>query len=499
MTVWTATLLGEWQRDTWRLISTTGFQQTNFKIHRDQDTSSLAFQTLDLLDKNLQVSQEFVANSTWDGPFDWTLGANYQWDKSPRTEIYVPDALNTRASDSFNLLSNFAGITLVEGCNPTAPFEGCPPPKGPGETRLDFIDAKAAIQNHVAGVFGNIAWKRWPWEILDDRLTVSAGLRFSYTYRKWRDDSVVQSFTQPLLYFPALPTPPTNGLQILTMGVHDSKSWKSVTWKTGVDYQISEEHLLWATVSTGERAGGFQFVSDNPFDEESILAVEIGSKNQFLDNRIRFNLTAFWYDWDDPQITTRAGGLNTTTNAPSATSYGIEAELEWLVTEALLVNASFGWLESYYDEHELSSDSTRPVYLTGGCGIDPQCLPIEEVQVDLHGNRMPRSPRFTASFGAQYSFDLGRFGSLTPRVDVYYRDWITFRQYGNPLDEQPWFTRTDVRLTWLAEDEKTWLAFWARNLEDTAVKTNQETQSDIYRVHYYDLPFRAGLQVGFQY
>ena len=60
-------------------------------------------------------------------------------------------------------------------------------------------------------------------------------------------------------------------------------------------------------------------------------------------------------------------------------------------------------------------------------------------------------------------------------------------------------TRTDVRLTWLSENQKLWLAFWARNLEDEAAKTNQEIQNDIYRVHYYDLPFRAGFQAGFQY
>ena len=56
-----------------------------------------------------------------------------------------------------------------------------------------------------------------------------------------------------------------------------------------------------------------------------------------------------------------------------------------------------------------------------------------------------------------------------------------------------------MRLTWLSESQKVWLAFWARNLEDEAAKTNQEIQNDVYRVHYYDMPFRAGFQAGFQY
>lgn len=497
-TVWTGTLIGEWQGDDWQLVSTTGYQQTDYAIHRDQDTSSLAIQTLDLFDKNLQLSQEFVANSTWDGPFDWTLGAIYQWDKSPNTQVYIPNAQNTELSKEHNILSQFFGFTFVDGCDPAPPYVGCPPTSEIDRTRLDFIDAKAKIENHVAGVFGHVAWKRWPWAVLDERLTLSAGLRYSYTRRKWRDDSVIQSFLFPLS-IRRDGTAGVDALQLLTGGIHERKIWQTVTWKTGVDYQLADDHLLWATVGTGERAGGFQFVGTGPFDEERILAVETGSKNQFLDNRLRINLTGFWYDWDNPQITTRASGLNTTTNAPSATSYGVEAELEWLLTEAILVNATFGWLESYYDEHALSDDSTRPKYVITSCFLFPPCLPIEEEQVDLKGNRMPRSPRFTASFGAQYAFDLGGYGSLTPRVDVYYRDWITFRQFDNELDEQPWYTRTDVRLTWLAEDQQLWVAFWARNLEDKAVKTNQEIQSDIYRVHYYDLPFTAGFQVGFQY
>ena len=60
-------------------------------------------------------------------------------------------------------------------------------------------------------------------------------------------------------------------------------------------------------------------------------------------------------------------------------------------------------------------------------------------------------------------------------------------------------TGTDVRRTWLSQNQKLWLAFWTRNLEDKAVKTNPEIQNDIYRVHDCDMPFRAGFQAGFQY
>jgi hypothetical protein len=92
--------------------------------------------------------------------------------------------------------------------------------------------------------------------------------------------------------------------------------------------------------------------------------------------------------------------------------------------------------------------------------------------------------------------ELGRFGTLTPRVDFYYRDAITFRQYDNPKDVQGRFTRTDVRIRWQDRKDRLWAELFGRNLENQAVKTNQEIQNALNRVHYYDPPVAGGFRVG---
>jgi iron complex outermembrane receptor protein len=182
-------------------------------------------------------------------------------------------------------------------------------------------------------------------------------------------------------------------------------------------------------------------------------------------------------------------GINTVRNAPSAKSYGVEAELDALVTDELRLRVTFGWLEAFYDESFLSEDSTDIV------GVDAAGLP-EPNEVDLDGNRVPRSPRFTVSVGAEYRVDLGRWGRLIPRFDFYYRDAITFRQYDNPKDVQGRFTRTDVRIRWEEQNGHFWVELFGRNLENKAVKTNQEIQNAINRVHYYDPPIAGGFRVG---
>jgi len=470
--VWTATLIAEWSPKSFQIVSTTGYQKTDYFIHRDQDTSSLAIETLDLTDKSLQVSQEIVAHSNWDRPLQWTVGANYQWDTTPRTQIYVPNAQTTADSANWALQATFAGISLVDGCPPA-----CPAPKPIGVVQDDYTNALTSATNHVAGVFAHLSYS-----LFDDRLTLSGGGRFSYTHRQWNDVSRVQGF---------VPVIATAGLYILQLGEQQSHDWKAGTWKAGVDYKLLDDHLLWTTVSTGQRAGGFNFIEVGSFAAEKILAVEAGTKSRFFDDKLQANLTGFWYDWQDPQITQRANSINSTSNAPSATSYGVEVELSALPTDELRLDASFGWLRAFYDETFVTADSTV---------IDNPSNPIDpELDVDLNGKAVPRSPRFTLSLGAQYTFDLKRWGHLTPRADFYYRDEFGFRQFGNPLDLQEAYTRTDVRLLWNSEDGHFWAEVFAQNLENNAVKTNQEITSGVYRVHYYDEPIRGGLRVGYTY
>ena len=142
----------------------------------------------------------------------------------------------------------------------------------------------------------------------------------------------------------------------------------------------------------------------------------------------------------------------------------------------------------------LNSRSTRPIQ-----DFSPINPADRVAQVNLNRNRLPRSPQFTVSAGAQYTFDIGRWGSLAPRVYVYYRDEIAFRQYGNSKDVTPAYSRTNVRIIWSSITEQFWDEIFARNLENESTKTNQEVLQSIYRVHTIDQPRSVGFRVGYSY
>jgi len=487
-TVWTASLLINWELDDFAIDSISGYQSTDFFIHRDQDTSNLPISVLELTDESRQVSQEIVINSTWDYDWDYTVGSIYQYDWTPQTLVDVNNQQNVDAATAFQLFPGLIPppLSFVDGCPPPTPgptFDpACPPIKAAGDPYDDFTHALAEVDNHVFGLYANVSWE------FIESLTLSVGGRFSYTYRDWKDDTVAQTY----LELATFPLQPPVGLQVYQIGKDQDHSWMSGTYKVGLEWEATDENLFWVSVGTGSRAGGFNFSEKDHFDDEEIFAVEAGIKNTFFDNRLLFNVNGFYYDWDDPQIGATSDGLPLTTNAGSAISYGIEVEWNAFPIDNLALDGTFGWLEAEYDSDFFEADSTIQDFSQ----FNPAA---RTTPININGNRMPRSPRFSVSVGGQYTIDMGRYGTYTPRVDFYYRDEITFRQFGNSKDTTPGYHRTDVRLIWRSESESFWGEVYVRNLENEATKTNQEILASIYRVHYIDAPLNGGLRIGYSY
>jgi iron complex outermembrane receptor protein len=102
-----------------------------------------------------------------------------------------------------------------------------------------------------------------------------------------------------------------------------------------VEFDAGPRSLLYATVSTGFKAGGF-FVSappNNSFGPETLTAYTIGSKNRFLDNRLQLNIEAFRWKYRDQQVSHLGlDGRNTsgffTENIDSSTLMGVDIEAQ---------------------------------------------------------------------------------------------------------------------------------------------------------------------------
>ena len=130
------------------------------------------------------------------------------------------------------------------------------------------------------------------------------------------------------------------------------RTWESVTWKVALQYDVPDDlipfvdPLLYFTVSTGNRPGGYNYSPDDDFEEENVLAIEGGIKNTLWDKRIELNIGGFYYELEDAQISQVSGGIPLVTNVPEAEMYGIEVEMRAEPITGMRVNFGFGYQES---------------------------------------------------------------------------------------------------------------------------------------------------------
>jgi iron complex outermembrane receptor protein len=448
--------------------SITGYQDTDVFVHRDQDASNLDLQTLDLWDENVQWSEEIQIRSAGAGPLEWVVGGMFYRERTPKTRATVQ---NLQASELSVDPDPNEVIFLDPGDDFGAPLD--PQPNSPV-----VGDLHVHVENKVFGAFAHVAYG------LTDRLRLSGGYRYSYTEREKKDRSYL--FTYSYL---GLENPP--GATILTpfaieigAPLWSTDSWKSPSYQVALDYHLTDDTMLWARYSYGERAGGLQYFGEAGFPEEKIKAWEAGSKSRFFEDRLQVNLATFWYDYEDLQIIARVNEIPVTSNAPRSKVYGFDLELQAAPIENLYLTGTFGYLYARYSSRFLSQDVTL------GPGADP---------IDLDGLRMNRAPRISYSLAAEYTLDLGDWGTLTPRVDYYFRDEVSMRQYGNPVDVQDDYHRTDLRLRYETFNQRYSLELYVKNLEDNEVFGNLEVKDDVERHLYYEPPRLYGVRFGFRF
>lgn len=266
-----------------------------------------------------------------------------------------------------------------------------------------------------------------------------------------------------------------------------SGDWDDTSYKFSVEYDLNENSMLYAGVSTGYKTGGLNSaIVDTTFKQEEVDAYEIGSKNILRDGRLQLNASAFFYDYKDLQIS----GLEVIddqpiaaqTNIPKSEMYGVEVEWVALLTDSLKVDGGLGYLEAEAKDGFVDD----PTQDEGGAIID------------ISGNTLRKSPEWSLNLGLEYDWDMASAGSLVGRVNFHYED----EQYHDVVNVdqnlEDSFTQTDLTLTWRSADKPLFAqAFW-RHIEDDDVRTTI-FQTPIGALSSYAAPQSYGLRVGYTF
>ena len=276
---------------------------------------------------------------------------------------------------------------------------------------------------------------------------------------------------------------------IFTGATFDTATFKKLTYRLGLDFQVTPVNLLYASVASGFTSGGFNgsqaaaALGRSTFEPQVVTAFEIGSKNRFFDRTVQLNLAAFYNRYSSLQEQRQVPVGNTTLsiieNSGKARSYGAELEAIWRPVSPLTLTASVAYLNARYTDYDqvaapfgtsiLIPAVGAPATIVNGVTIAPagqqrifavgyDCglisgtglpgQPAAAFGCDLTGNRIAHSPTFSGAVSAQYDFDLGRAGTLSPYVQLNFSSSFYGQPINSVLDRQEGFAKLDLRLTW---------------------------------------------------
>lgn len=150
--------------------------------------------------------------------------------------------------------------------------------------------------NWSASLFGQLFYD------VSDRFSIQAGIRYTHEKTSMTASNGFSVNPDGISGFDGLGNTDLGGFE-----VSGRKGWDRVGWKLGADYAVTDSAMLYASWARGFKSGGFVgrvgIPQDlGPFGPEEVDTFEIGSKSDFLNDRLRLNISAFFTKYRDMQV-----------------------------------------------------------------------------------------------------------------------------------------------------------------------------------------------------
>jgi len=281
--------------------------------------------------------------------------------------------------------------------------------------------------------------------------------------------------------------------------------WHDFSPMASIDYRIDPNVMVYGRVAKGFKSGGFNGRANSvaertEYKPEKVTSYEIGLRSTIA-NQLRFNLTAFYNNYQDFQARVAGTGTDPVTNLPSPVLSvinagrlhikGAELEASWTPVTALLLDTQIGYLDADYNTFD---DARFP----GGS---------RAFQTPAF------APKWTMRFGAQYGFNLGSAGGLTIGAQARYKSRTalavdnTYIVGGvgttNEIDGlfQKGYWVGDARIVWENSSKKYSVGLYGYNLTKQNYKTDAQEFSSIgsIRTAYYGAPRTFTLRLTARY
>jgi outer membrane receptor protein involved in Fe transport len=324
-----------------------------------------------------QFSQEFRLSSDFSGPFNFSLGANFQrYDTEDKYYVFINSlSLFSAMRGADSGAPYVAGVSDNHQCLRNGAVTGTP-----GE--IYSVDDCVYMDPNPVGSLNDLGHNyflsRNPYKLisyaafgemyynLTENLKVTGGLRWTIDKKE-------------------APRVPSWLLASGTVGYPVAEvieqEWREPTGRLAVDWKpklsFTDETLLYASYAHGYKAGGAnppnytyvfawtptetKIASDKSatrpktFEPEFVDAFELGSKNTLYDGRMTLNVAAFYYDYSGYQISEIVDRSAFTRNF-DAKVWGLEVEADWRPLENLRLGFKGGYENTRIADGEQAID-----------------------------------------------------------------------------------------------------------------------------------------------
>ncbi|AUW60070.1 TonB-dependent receptor [Sphingobium sp. SCG-1] len=295
------------------------------------------------------------------------------------------------------------------------------------------------------------------------------------------------------------PGSPATGFQPVSDSLNNaSVKYSKITWRAGLEYDVADSSLLYATVSTGYKAGGFnegclagQTNCTAPvpasalfYRPETLTSYEAGLKTALLDRKLRLAASVFHYDYSNLQLSqvsaTYCGGpCLVISNAGKAKIDGVELEMAAQPSPRNRFDLSVNWLKARYTDYQVTPG------------------------VEFSGEKLDRSPEWTATAGYSYTLPIGdgrlELGARTRISDSYQFVSTALRNFFR----QPSFTKTDLTVTYNSPDDRFYVQGFAKNLENATTLSSVSLSASFPAftdgLAWFGDPRTYGVRAGFKF
>lgn len=262
----------------------------------------------------------------------------------------------------------------------------------------------------------------------------------------------------------------------------------NLAWRVALDYALDDDILLYASVSRGFKSGqspvnaASKARQNAAVRQEKLTAYEVGVKATLADRLLQANVSAFYYDYADKQISTYFAdpiytALARLDNVPKSKAYGVEGELTLRPAQGVTLSANGLWLKTEIID-----------YLgTNAAGL----------QQNFDGAEFIYSPRFQGSVVAAYDTPVSDRMNLNGAVSVRYQSRANTILEDDPLYKVDKYTVVNASVGLKTENGLS-LALWSKNLFNKYYWSAVASNANVV-VRFANMPRTFGATLGYEF